>query len=152
MQDEDFFISLHFVSLRWEYVIFHKGWVLQTYSYRRLSTLCSDVMKSRKFQKQIRNLATLDVRRVYYINTLGRGAYLCISILGIIIYQRGLRVVVLICWAMREPHDVERQLSESTFLMSICKQLNINFLNANYYEKILLFFSCNATFCSRICV
>ena len=91
------------------------GWGWQTYYYRRLSTLCSDILKLRNFQKQIRNLATLDVLRVYYINTLGRGAYLCVSILGIIIYQRGLRVVVLICWAMREPHDVERQLSSSTF-------------------------------------
>ena len=36
LQDEDFFISLHFVSLRWEYVIFHKGWVLQTLDVLRV--------------------------------------------------------------------------------------------------------------------
>ena len=72
-------------------------------------------MKSRKFQKQIRNLATLDVLRVYYINTL-KGMQLMLYLhFGYIIYRRGLRVVVLICWAMREPHDVERQLSSSTF-------------------------------------
>ena len=48
-----FFYIFAFVSLRWEYVIFHKGWVLQTYNYRRLSTLCSDELKSRKFQNHI---------------------------------------------------------------------------------------------------
>ncbi len=69
LPDEDFFISLHFVSLRWEYVIFHKGWVLQTYSYRRLSTLCSDALKSRKFQRYSKDLATLDVLRVCYNHT-----------------------------------------------------------------------------------
>ena len=38
--------------------------------YRRLSTLCSDDSKLRNFHNHIRNLATLDVLRVYYINTL----------------------------------------------------------------------------------
>ena len=49
----------------------YEGVVGRHIGYRRLSTLCSDVLKLRNFQKQIRNLATLGVLRVYYINTLG---------------------------------------------------------------------------------
>ena len=43
--------------------------------YRRLSTLCSDVMKCRKFLSD-KNIATLDVLRVCYIHTCVGGILL----------------------------------------------------------------------------
>ena len=58
------------------------GWDWQTYYYRRLSTLCSDALKSRKFPNEIKNIATLDVLRVYYINTPQRDAYR-VSLFGV---------------------------------------------------------------------
>ena len=89
--------------------------------YRRLSTLCSDVMKSRKFQKQIRNLATLDVLRVYYINTLCEVQLMLYLHFGYIIYRRGLRVVVLSerqCEGLSSWNDNSRI---PRFFMSICE-------------------------------
>ena len=85
---------LHFVSLRWEYVIFLKGWVLQTYSYRRLSTLCSDALKSRKFQRYSKDLATLDVLRVCYNHTYVAVCSYTSPCCGINIYN-------ILAWASR---------------------------------------------------
>ena len=84
--------------------------------YRRLSTLCSDVMKCRKFLSD-KNIATLDVLRVCYTHT-------CVGVHIVASPCCGINISNISAWAsrcrfirraMREPQSVERQLSSSTF-------------------------------------
>ena len=52
--------------------------------------------------------------------------------------RRGLRVVGLTWWAMRQPLNVERQQSESTLFVCLYVTLsttNINQLKINHYEE-----------------
>ena len=78
--------------------------------YRRLSTLCSDVMKCRKFLSD-KNIATLDVLRVCFTHT-----YVGMHIVALPCC--GINISNISAWAsrcrfigkaMRQPHDVERQ-------------------------------------------
>ena len=94
---------------------------------RRLLALCSDVLKSRKFHAytelsndrcptgyRLSLLSYLVCLLRIYLCAL---AYLNYVAREYIYIRRGLRVVVLICKAMREPQNVERQQSESTFFV-----------------------------------
>ena len=94
---------------------------------RRLLALCSDSMKSRKFQPD-KNLATIDVLRdidypscAYLVRLLRicvcAHAYLNYVAREYIYIRRGLRVVGLIQRAMRRPKSMERQQSDSTLFL-----------------------------------
>ena len=80
--------------------------------YRRFVLMFS---KLRNFQKNYIRLSNVRCPTGVLYQYLSKKCIFCTSVLGIIIYQRGLRVVVLIQRAMREPQIVERQLSSSTF-------------------------------------
>ena len=93
-------------------------------------TLCSDVQKCRSFN-HVQDLATIDVLRdidypscAYLVRLLRicvcAHAYLNYVARENVYIRRGLRVVGLTWWAMRQPLNVERQQSDSTlFYMSI---------------------------------
>ena len=115
-------------------VCMSSAWVADIFK-RRLLALCSDSMKSRKFLPD-KNLATIDVLRdidypscAYFGTAFAyirmRMAYLNYSSTESIYIRRGLRVVVLSGKAMREPHRVERQQSDST-LFILCLYLTTN--------------------------
>ena len=97
---------------------------------RRLLTLCSDSMELRNFQLYagLSNgrcptgyrlsflclLVLVHLLRIYVY----AHAYLNLKIArGYVYIRRGLRVVGLIQWAMRRPHRVERQQSDSTLFL-----------------------------------
>ena len=111
------------------YLTKHPSRGFQDILKRRLLALCSDSMKLRNFQLYAGlsndrcptgyrlSLCAYLVRllRIYacahaYLNYVAR-EYIYI--------RRGLRVVGLIQWAMRRPHRVERQQSESTFFVCL---------------------------------
>ena len=95
---------------------------------RRLLTLCSDVLKLRNLQLYAGlsngrcptgyRLSLLCLFR-YSICVLCICAHAYLKLCGTenIYIRRGLRVVGLIQWAMRRPHRVERQQSDSTLFL-----------------------------------
>ena len=99
---------------------------------RRLLTLCSDSMELRNFQLyaglsngrcptgyRLSSLCLLVVVHLLRI-CICAYAYLNLKIAREYIYiRRGLRVVGLTQWAMREPLRVERQQSDSTLFLYI---------------------------------
>ena len=115
---------------------------------RRLLALCSDVQKCRSFN-HVQDLATIDVLRdidypscAYLVRLLRiymcAYAYLNYVARENVYIRRGLRVVGLTWWAMRQPLNVERQQSESTLFVCLYVTLsttNINQLKINHYEE-----------------
>ena len=115
---------------------------------RRLLALCSDVQKCRSFN-HVQDLATIDVLRdidypscAYLVRLLRicvcAHAYLNYVARENVYIRRGLRVVGLTWWAMRQPLNVERQQSESTLFVYLYVTLsttNINQLKINHYEE-----------------
>ena len=108
---------------------------------RRLLALCSDVQKCRSFN-HVQDLATIDVLRdidypscAYLVRLLRiymcAYAYLNYVARENVYIRRGLRVVGLTWWAMRQPLNVERQQSESTLF--VC--LYVTLIN-NKYQPI----------------
>ena len=94
MQNEDFFISLQCRS-HVGVVCLLEGWDWRTQYYRRLSTLCSDAMKSRKFQ----NYLQTQQRQMSYGNVVHimqrRNILRLRGGINIHTFRRGLRIVVL---------------------------------------------------------
>ena len=100
---------------------------------RRLLTLCSDLLESRKFQ-EIQDLATVDVLRdiddpscacFWYVICVYMYAHtrtLTNVARRIFIFGVGFALSVLMYKAMRQPHRVERQQSDST-LFILCLYL-----------------------------
>ena len=102
--------------------------------------LRSDVQKCRSFN-HVQDLATIDVLRdidypscAYLVRLLRiymcAHAYLNYVAREYIYIRRGLRVVGLTWWAMRQPLNVERQQSKSTFfctyMFDLKYQMNIS--------------------------